>query len=350
MPPKALKFPDFLPNMRIHGPIGRSFPLSTATTRCALDLSQSIMRQISTKTRLELRVLISIEVPPTQKDKPVPQTITVTSAESTQGIVQPRWTKFSGYWVHEDPVDLGFLIREKAEGKPFKTEFDLTIAILDSPNASGVADIFLSRRVSTATLIRSVLAADPLSRDTVEERRKRMRDEGVESEIVSLKCPCLGTRIVTPARFEACKHLECFDLHNFLAMEEKRPKGRCPICNKLIEFRRLGVCEFTADIIASNKSCESYRITPESVEPLSPTLASGAASRKRKRGALCPSLDENLNVQSLRKPLQAPESAPQAQLRRRLDCKEPPALRDPCEEPPLQQQTLTETPVYIVID
>ena len=75
----------------------------------------------------------------------------------------------------------------------------------------------------------------------------------------------------------AGKHLECLDLHKFLKMEEKRPKGQCPVCNKLSEFRRLGVCEFTSKFLADNENCEGYRITSENIEPLSEVRSDGVS-------------------------------------------------------------------------
>ena len=145
--------------------------------------------RISRKVTLEVRVLILVGVPSTQKDEPVPQSITVTNQGYLESLVSPRWRKISGelptlpvrktctrdpprtvkngevqssllifltgYWVHEDPVDIGYMVEDQTDGPgPRKLEFDLRIELLDQPVASGIAEVYLSRRVSTRKLIR----------------------------------------------------------------------------------------------------------------------------------------------------------------------------------------------------
>lgn len=44
-----------------------------------------------------------------------------------------------------------------------------------------------------------------------------------------------------PARSKDCSppHLQCFDLHNYLMMNEKRPNWKCPVCAKLCSYSAL---------------------------------------------------------------------------------------------------------------
>ncbi|XVF51411.1 hypothetical protein PTKIN_Ptkin04bG0183200 [Pterospermum kingtungense] len=49
---------------------------------------------------------------------------------------------------------------------------------------------------------------------------------------ISLKCPISRTRIKTPAKGHACKHLQCFDFNNYVDINSRRPSWRCPHCNQ----------------------------------------------------------------------------------------------------------------------
>ncbi|VDP00711.1 unnamed protein product [Heligmosomoides polygyrus] len=47
------------------------------------------------------------------------------------------------------------------------------------------------------------------------------------------------TRISLPARCKKCSHLQCFDLYNYLQMNEKRPTWRCPVCSDWAPYKLL---------------------------------------------------------------------------------------------------------------
>lgn len=49
---------------------------------------------------------------------------------------------------------------------------------------------------------------------------------------VSLKCTITSKRIALPARGHDCKHIQCFDLEAYLALNCERGNWRCPVCNK----------------------------------------------------------------------------------------------------------------------
>ena len=55
----------------------------------------------------------------------------------------------------------------------------------------------------------------------------------------SLKCPLGKTRLVYPGRSMNCKHVNCFDMANFLQMNEKKARWVCPICDCLAIFDSL---------------------------------------------------------------------------------------------------------------
>ncbi|TNN05799.1 E3 SUMO-protein ligase pli1 isoform 1 [Schistosoma japonicum] len=64
---------------------------------------------------------------------------------------------------------------------------------------------------------------------------------------VCLLCPLTRTRIDLPVRSFNCSHLQCFDLHSYLAINMRRPRWSCPICSISAPFRDLRV----DDIISS---------------------------------------------------------------------------------------------------
>ena len=53
---------------------------------------------------------------------------------------------------------------------------------------------------------------------------------------VSLKCPITQQAIRLPARGRDCKHIQCFDLENFLIMNSRKASWSCPVCKYVICF------------------------------------------------------------------------------------------------------------------
>ncbi|KAL6182255.1 hypothetical protein ACLB2K_043678 [Fragaria x ananassa] len=51
---------------------------------------------------------------------------------------------------------------------------------------------------------------------------------------ISLNCPISFTRIQTPVKGHLCKHLQCFDFRNYITMNIRRPRWRCPHCDQYV--------------------------------------------------------------------------------------------------------------------
>lgn len=47
------------------------------------------------------------------------------------------------------------------------------------------------------------------------------------------------TRMLIPVKAYDCTHLQCFDLSNFLKMNEKRPTWKCAVCNNGAPYKKL---------------------------------------------------------------------------------------------------------------
>ncbi|KAL4323452.1 hypothetical protein GQ457_11G024730 [Hibiscus cannabinus] len=58
---------------------------------------------------------------------------------------------------------------------------------------------------------------------------------------ISLKCPISRTRIRTPVKGHACKHLQCFDFKNYVDINTRRPSWRCPHCNQHVCYTSIRV-------------------------------------------------------------------------------------------------------------
>ncbi|GMI95474.1 PROTEIN INHIBITOR OF ACTIVATED STAT LIKE 2 [Hibiscus trionum] len=58
---------------------------------------------------------------------------------------------------------------------------------------------------------------------------------------ISLKCPISRTRIRTPVKGDACKHLQCFDFNNYVDINSRRPSWRCPHCNQHVCYTNIRI-------------------------------------------------------------------------------------------------------------
>jgi len=48
---------------------------------------------------------------------------------------------------------------------------------------------------------------------------------------VKITCPITLTPLKYPVKGDNCKHLTCFDLQNYLVMNQKAKTFKCPVCN-----------------------------------------------------------------------------------------------------------------------
>ena len=62
-------------------------------------------------------------------------------------------------------------------------------------------------------------------------------------------CPISKKRLLVPARGNECKHLECFDLRAFMALNYKKKEWRCAICNEINPMENIHVDKFFLDIL-----------------------------------------------------------------------------------------------------
>lgn len=59
----------------------------------------------------------------------------------------------------------------------------------------------------------------------------------------------MKVRMQIPTRTKSCNHLQCFDLMNYLMMNEKRPSWKCPNCPANAHYDNLVVDEYFMDLL-----------------------------------------------------------------------------------------------------
>ncbi|CDY31122.1 BnaA08g26720D [Brassica napus] len=88
------------------------------------------------------------------------------------------------------------------------------------------------------------LPANPLLKDYV---RSEVTESNSDCDVIegpsriSLSCPISRTRFKLPVKGHACKHLQCFDLWNYVKINTRIPSWRCPHCNQSVCYTDIRV-------------------------------------------------------------------------------------------------------------
>uniref|UniRef100_A0A914CHJ6 Probable NADH dehydrogenase [ubiquinone] iron-sulfur protein 7, mitochondrial n=1 Tax=Acrobeloides nanus TaxID=290746 RepID=A0A914CHJ6_9BILA len=145
--------------------------------------------------------------------------------------------------------------------------------------------VWLVKRVNSEILQDRLLKNPNARRQFAVTKRNIIRrlagdedDVQMDSIKVSLIDPLVKTRIKIPARSVECEHLQCFDLTNYLMMNEKRPGWKCAICDKNAHFSKLIIDEYyeklISDVPSNTDDVElmrdgTWRVVQEECEMLS---------------------------------------------------------------------------------
>ena len=81
---------------------------------------------------------------------------------------------------------------------------------------------------------------------------------------ISLKCPITQQRMNLPARGPECKHIPCFDLESYLALNADRGHWRCPICKNLAIVEGLEVDQYIWGILNNTRDSDVDEVTIDS--------------------------------------------------------------------------------------
>ncbi|GIL47263.1 hypothetical protein Vafri_4124 [Volvox africanus] len=105
--------------------------------------------------------------------------------------------------------------------------------VMQCADNSAYAMVVLLMRRRSAEEVKRLMAKQLSVEDALKRVQLQLaRDDDDELQtgatVVSLRCPILGTRVRTPARFEEVKGLACFDLEAFLDSAARTRKWQCP--------------------------------------------------------------------------------------------------------------------------
>ncbi|KAI6224864.1 hypothetical protein M3Y95_00797800 [Aphelenchoides besseyi] len=118
---------------------------------------------------------------------------------------------------------------------PMRDEYELNIK-WQSDGANYFVGVYIVKHLTPQLLHVQIRNND---RYYLKETRQMIRkifeesdqdDVKLDSLTVSLLCPLSRTFMSVPSRSRDCSHLQCFDLLNYLKMNEQRPTWKCPIC------------------------------------------------------------------------------------------------------------------------
>ncbi|KAK6106299.1 PINIT domain family protein [Brugia pahangi] len=126
---------------------------------------------------------------------------------------------------------------------------------------SWAVGIYVVKRLTSEILLQRLLANLSTHRDAEETRRMiRNRlssdDDAIQMETlrISLLCPLGKTRMLIPVKAYDCTHLQCFDLSNFLKMNEKRPTWKCAVCNNGAPYKKLIIDDYFERVLKDTTS------------------------------------------------------------------------------------------------
>lgn len=123
--------------------------------------------------------------------------------------------------------------------------------------------MFLFRKLSVNSLINNLRNNKNRHKDKSFTRKllaEQLGNESSDLEVetstlkVKLDCPLMKTRLKLPGRSLNCKHVQCFDIENFLLMNEKKSTWACPICDIKTTYDGLIIDELHLEILEKNST------------------------------------------------------------------------------------------------
>ena len=200
------------------------------------------------------------------------------------------WPKQTGVWINGDRVNIvqyppAFNGREWKDRNLDERLFlcnlrpgnnSVQVSPGQAPFVKHVLSIMILEETNVCELLRFLKAN---ARELDDMSRQRIRnffvsergglggdDELMATSIqVTLLCPLTRVLMSTPARCQACRHLEAFDLEAFLECQRaaKFPHWRCPICDAEGLPSMLVIDTFLQEAIyRSSMTVSSYNIAP----------------------------------------------------------------------------------------
>ncbi|KAH6923455.1 hypothetical protein HPB50_001276 [Hyalomma asiaticum] len=113
--------------------------------------------------------------------------------------------------------------------------------------------VFLVRKLSVTTLVAIMQHRRVHDTRAIVKQKLNLRAcsyaVAIKRYHVSLLCPLSKTRMKVPCRAQSCAHLECFDVFNYLQINEDRPTWVCPVCGERAYYASLVIDQLFLDIL-----------------------------------------------------------------------------------------------------
>jgi len=149
-----------------------------------------------------------------------------------------------------------------------------TLQIVNRPSVRSIFE-----NISKQNLLKSEESAAKIKRNFATKGAGGLGNSGEDAIeqtaiTVSLKCPTMQGPIRMPARGRDCKHIQCFDLENFLTMNSRKESWSCPVCKKPAPIRGLEVDELIWGIIRERPEVDEVKINPNATwSPVTTSMA-----------------------------------------------------------------------------
>ncbi|CAG0899751.1 unnamed protein product [Cyprideis torosa] len=149
--------------------------------------------------------------------------------------------------------------------------------------------IFLVKKLTAEDLIKKIKERGEEPAENVRKFVRSKLDDSdpdvlvAESLRASVLCRVSKRRMTLPIRaFPTCDHIQCFDAETYINMNEKRPKWKCPVCDKETPFDQIRICGLFMEILRSNPAGDEVEFYKDGswawVTPPAPVNSTGRST------------------------------------------------------------------------
>eukprot|EP01122_Echinamoeba_exundans_P000695 TRINITY_DN10623_c0_g1_i1.p1 TRINITY_DN10623_c0_g1~~TRINITY_DN10623_c0_g1_i1.p1 ORF type:complete len:678 (+),score=123.99 TRINITY_DN10623_c0_g1_i1:108-2141(+) len=219
-----------------------AIPMNSAAPRSKafqVNISEAIWQQMQGPTGLKA-ILRCFVITPVRAGSPTPEP------------AKHSWPHGAYIFINQQYVELGKYKKDEKK-KTLEVPLDMNPWLKPGVNtvtiqATGMMNyqvvVQLMRPNTVTDMVEQTRARATIS---IEEGRRHVLnsfrgngDDLVEmKKKVALSDPLVLTRIRVPARPSTCRHINCFDLTNFLLMNERIRTWRCPVCGSEALYKNI---------------------------------------------------------------------------------------------------------------
>lgn len=133
---------------------------------------------------------------------------------------------------------------------------NITVTWSSSYGRSYAAVLYVARMVTSFTLLQRLknrgLRGSEQTKAMIVDKLQQGQDSDIATTSLqaSLMCPLGKLKMKLPCRALTCTHIACFDALLYIQLNEKKPKWRCPVCDKPALFKNLVLDGLFMDIVS----------------------------------------------------------------------------------------------------